>query len=568
MKRLFDEHIKRQVTFLDGAWNFITDRENIGEENNYPNGLNNTKTVIVPSVWNNQLDLFTYEGVCWYQKDFYFEGNAHLVFEGVMTECKVWLDGEYLGYHYGGFCQFDFIVPNLKAGIHKLVLKVDNSFNNESIPQKVVDWYHYGGITRSVSVEKLNGVAITHAKFDYKLSKDRKSAEIFFTVELYCADKKNETEFSITLDGEKIYSQKIALRKCSYKTLVTEKITVNNIKLWDTYNPYLYNVTFNTEHDDLIDRIGFRTIEVKNRKLCLNGKNIELRGVNRHEDHPEFGMSVPEGIMVRDLDIIGEMECNAIRGSHYPNSRIFLDMMDERGILFWSEIPIWGSSFSEDALGNKTILKRGLDMHKEMVKYYYNHPCIVFWGMHNDIRTNTNNAYIMSKHYYTYLKEHGGNRLVTYASDKPSTDICFEFCDIISINQFIGWNYGTREDWKSFPEKFDVLRKELGFEDKPVIMSAFGAAAAYGHHTFDDIKWTEEYQAQLLEIALQTFHDCPYMVGAYIWQFCDTVSNKDITKIGTLNNKGLLSSFREPKLAYQSVKAKYIKFKEEVENNG
>ena len=565
MNRLFDEHIIRQVTFLDGGWKFMVDRDKIGEEQNFKCGFKSEKTVIVPSVWNNEWDLLKYEGICWYERDFYFEGNARLVFEGVMTECKVWLDGEYLGYHYGGFCQFDFIVPDLKAGIHKLVVMVDNSFNEDSIPQKVVDWFHFGGITRSVSVEKLNGVAITNAKFDYTLSKDRKSAEIYFTVDLYGADKKKDTDLCISLDGEKIYSETVALRKGAVKTVVTNKITLDNVNLWDTKNPYLYTVTFSTENDDLIDKIGFRTIEVKNCKLYLNGRNIELRGVNRHEDHPEFGMSLPTQIMERDLDIIEEMGCNTIRGSHYPNSRIFLDMMDARGILFWSEIPIWGGGFSETSLGNKTIIKRGLEMHKEMVKYYYNHPCIVFWGMHNEIRSDTNNAYIMSKLYYTYLKENGGNRLVTYASDKPKVDICFEFCDIISINQYFGWYYGTREDWKNFPEKFDVRRKELGFEKKPVIMSEFGAAAAYGYHTFDDVKWTEEYQAKLLEIALQTFHDCPYMIGSYIWQFCDTVSDKDINKVGNLNNKGILSGYREPKLAYNSVKAKYLKFKEEVE---
>ena len=565
MNRLFDEHIKRQVTSLDGAWKFVVDSDNTGEEKNFKNGFVSSKTVIVPSVWNNEFDLIKYEGVCWYEKDFYFEGNARLVFEGVMTECKVWLDGEYLGYHYGGFCQFDFIVPDLKAGVHKLVLKVDNSFNEDSIPQKDVDWLHFGGITRSVSVEKLNGTAITYAKFDYTLSKDRKSAEIFFTVDFYGADKKKDTEFSISLNGEKIYSEIVALRKGSIKTIVTDKITLKNVKLWDTKNPYLYTVAFNTENDDLIDKIGFRTIEVKNCKLYLNGKNIELRGVNRHEDHPEFGMSVPTQIMDRDLDIIEEMNCNAIRGTHYPNSRIFLDMLDARGILFWSEIPICSSGFSEAILGSKSVLKRGLEMHKEMVKYYYNHPSIIFWGMHNEIRTNTNNAYIMSKLYYTYFKENGGNRLVTFTSDKPKNDICYEFCDVISISQSFGWDYGAREAWKEFPDKFDVRRRELGFEKKPVIMSGFGAGAAKGYHTFDDVKWTEEYQAKLLEIALLTFHDCPFIIGSYVSQFCDSVSGKDITRVGTLNNKGILSGYREPKLAFNSVKEKYLAFKKEVE---
>ena len=567
MKRLFDEHIIRQVTFLDGAWKFAVDKDNVGEEQNFKDGIKSSKTVIVPSVWNTDLDLLKYEGVCWYERDFYFEGNARLVFEGVMTECKVWLDGEYLGYHYGGFCQFDFIVPDLKAGVHKLVLKVDNSFNQEYLADKSVFWFNFGGITRSVSVEKLNGVAVTYAKFDYKLSDDNKSAEIFFTAELYGADKKKETEFCVTLDDKKIYSESVALDKGSLKTLVTEKITINDVKLWDVNNPYLYTVVFSTETDDLIDKIGFRSIEVKNAKLYLNGKNIEIRGVNRQEDHPEFGVSIPTAIMSRDLEIIEDMSCNAIRGTFYPNSRVFLDMLDKRGILFWSEIPLSSDAYYEKDLANEKVVNLGLQMHKEMVRYYYNHPCIIFWGMHNELRTNLNNARIICEQYYTFLKNNGGNRLVTYASDRPKEDICFEFCDVISVSQYFGWKYRTREYWPTFTEVLSQRCKELGFENKPVIVSAFGAAAAYGYHTFDDVKWTEEYQAKLLEIALQSFHDCPNIAGSFLSQFCDSVSDKNIEKVGTVDNNGILNGYREPKLAYNSVKALFHKFKEEVETN-
>lgn len=563
MKRLFEDHKIRIVKDLNGAWKFTTDTENIGEENGYMNGLPYSKTVSVPGVWNTQLDLFTYEGVCWYEKDFYFDGFAKLVFEGVMTECKVWLDGNYLGYHYGGFCQFDFLAGELEPGIHKLVLKVDNRFDDDSIPQKVVDWYHYGGITRSVSVEKFKGTSINYAKFDYKLNQNYTSADVNFTVELCGAGKQKETEFSIWLDDEKIYAEKISVRKGSVKKLKIENITVDNIKLWSPDSPNLYKLTFKTDTDDLIDRVGFRNVEIKDLKLLINGKETELRGVNRHEDHPDFGMTVPFAQMERDVDIILDMGCNTIRGSHYPNSRIFLDMLDEKGILFWSEIPIWGCGFSEKALSNKVIIKRGLDMHKEMLKYYFNHPSIIIWGLHNEIRTHSIAGYKMTKLYYSYVKDNGGNRLVTYASDKPMTDICFEFCDIISINQYFGWYSGAREDWKSFPDKFNERRLSLGFADKPVIMSEFGAAATYGNHTFGDVKWTEEYQAKLHEIALQTFHDCPYMIGSYIWQFCDTVSAKDVAKARTLNNKGILNEYRKPKMAYYSVKNKYTSFKAE-----
>ncbi|MEE0946480.1 MAG: glycoside hydrolase family 2 TIM barrel-domain containing protein [Acutalibacteraceae bacterium] len=569
MKRLFDDHIKRNVTFLDGTWKFACDPDDVGENSGWQNTVPNSVETIVPSVWNCEFSLLEYEGAAWYEKDFYFEGSAcRLVFEGVMTECKVWLDGIYIGYHYGGFCEFNFLINDLEAGIHKLILKVDNRFDEASIPQTVVDWYHYGGITRSVSVECLKGVAITYGKFDYTLSEDLSSAEIYFTAELFGADKKKDTILNISIDGKTVFSKIVALRKGSSQTIVTDKIILDDIRLWDIGKPELYTVEFSTDTDDLIDKIGFRSIETKNCKLFLNGREIELRGVNRHEDHPDFGMAFPPFLMKKDLDIIEDMGCNTIRGSHYPNARIFVDMLDSRGILFWSEIPIWGCGFSVEALADKRVVNRGLEMHKEMVRYYYNHPSIVFWGMHNEIRSDSEPAYKMSKLYFEFLKNSGGNRLVTYASDKPMIDICFEFCDIISINQYYGWYYDKISGWDEFIKRFDARRNELGFGNKAVIMSEFGGAAAYGYHTFDNVKWTEEYQAELLSHAITVFHNCPYIVGFYPWQYCDMRSAKDLAKARTLNNKGILNEYRKPKLSYSYVKNSYLIFRNEEKNNG
>ena len=561
MNRLFNEHIKRHITSLDGAWKFLIDREDSGEKDSWQNGLLKADTIIVPSVWNCEFGLLEYEGVAWYEKDFFFEGGTtRIVFEGVMTECKVWLDGEFLGEHYGGFCQFDFIVPDLSKGLHKLVLKVDNRFDEASIPQTVVDWYHYGGITRSVFVERFCGVSVIYGRCDYSLSSDLKSADVSFLAELYCADESQTTTLTITLGDETVFTKKISANKGEKKTVITDKIKLDNINLWDADSPYLYNLVFSTNTDDLIDRIGFRKIEVKDQSILLNGRKIELRGVNRHEDHPDFGMAFPPFLMKKDLSVIENLGCNTVRGSHYPNARIFLDMLDERGILFWSEIPIWGGGFSEESLADERVVLRGLAMHKEMLKYYYNHPSIIIWGMHNEIISSCNAAFDMTKLYYNYIKENGGNRLVTYATDKPMSDICLEFCDVISINQYYGWYYGSRESWKDFLNRFDERRNQLGFEDKPVIMSEFGGAASYGHHTFDDVKWTEEYQAKLLSLCLEEFHNCPYVAGFYIWQYCDMRSAKDLAKARTLNNKGILNEYRKPKAAYFAVREKYRTF--------
>jgi beta-glucuronidase len=295
-----------------------------------------------------------------------------------------------------------------------------------------------------------------------------------------------------------------------------------------------------------------RKIEVKDKKVFLNDREIEIMGVNRHEEHPEHGFAFPRDLMARDIALIEEMNCNFVRGSHYTNSQSFVDMLDERGLLFWSEIPIWGCGFSRETLGREKVVNRGLDMHREMLKYYYNHPSIVMWGMHNEILTDTSEGYEMSKKYYNYLKECGGNRLVVYASYLPETDISLEFTDIICLNLYYGWYNGELEYWQEALDKFTARQKSLGLDDKPVMMSEFGAAALYGCHDDESFLWTEEYQAKLIKHCLELFHAYPTMVGELIWHFADARTSKQagISRARRFNNKGLLNEYRKPKLAY------------------
>jgi len=283
---------------------------------------------------------------------------------------------------------------------------------------------------------------------------------------------------------------------------------------------------------------------------------VEIRGVNRHEEHPDFGFAFPLQRMKHDIDLIVDMGCNAIRGSHYPNSQAFLDFLDERGILFWSEIPIWGPGFSRKRLADATVLQRGLNMHKEMVKYYYNHPSILFWGMHNEIESNTQEGLEMSRQYYTYLKENGGDRLVVFASYHPMTDISFAYTDVLCLNTYYGWYQRTLEDWASFIEQFCCRRKELGMEEKPILFSEFGGAAIYGFHDAEYSKWSEEYQAKLFEHCLPLFHSHAAVCGFFVWQFCDIRSSKEMgfTRARGFNNKGVLNEYRRPKAAYYAIR--------------
>ena len=567
--RLFSEHFLRRVDSLDGAWQFLIDPTDIGEKNKWYNGLPDPKTVVVPSVWNTQLDLMNYEGAAWYSRKFFTVGGTlRFCFGAVMTEATVWLDGERLGCHYGGFCEFDFIARGISAGEHTLTVRVDNRFDAHSIPQPIVDWYHYGGITRSVTVEVLSGVTVLSNRMEYDLADDMTAANARFVLEVYNAsDEICKSTINIAV-ANVTFATYTELGVGELREISTDYRKIEKIDLWSPESPKLYDVKISTETDDLFDRVGFRLVTVSDGQIKLNGRPIELRGVNRHEEHPEFGMAFPPALMARDIDIIADMGSNTIRGSHYPNNPVFVDMLDERGMLFWSEIPIWGGGFSTEALADPIVLERGEMMHREMVKHYYNHPSIIIWGMHNEIKTYLPEGYEMSRRYYNLLKDIGGNRIVTYATNRALTDICYEFCDVISINQYNGW-YGDEgiESWDSFLDKVREYRRELGFENKPVIMSEFGGGAVYGHRNFDStVRWSESYQERLIAYTLDLFHRDPMIVGSLIWQFTDirTCREMGVDRARGYNNKGILNEHRNPKAAYFAARELFGKFAEET----
>ena len=559
MKRNFDEHVKRYTTPLDGAWKFSTDKHLVGEREKWFIGLPSYETAEVPSVWNEYSGLLDYEGICWYEREFSFGGGTlRLEFGAVMTYAKVWLDGEYLGDHYGGFTQFSFIVPSVEEGKHRLSVRVDNRFDAHSVPQTKVDWYHYGGIVRGVSAEKLCGAAVLFAKLEYELSDDYKTVKCTPVLDIYGAEALTDTVV-ISLDDKEYERYEFSVGSGETKVLSLPSFTLDAPRLWGPDSPELYTLCVHTSSDDLYDRVGFRKVDVTPEGVSINGVITELRGVNRHDEYPTFGFAFPPSRFKHDVELIEDLGCNTVRGSHYPNPHQLIDYLDERGLLFWSEIPIWGCGFSEEALGDPLVVARGLEMHREMVKYYYNHPSIILWGMHNEIHTDTQNAYNMSKTYYEFLKENGGNRLVVYASHKPMVDICLEFCDLICLNMYYGWYSGGMETWDGFITEFVKRRDSLGFAHKPIVFSEFGAAALYGFHDAECPRWSEEYQAKLLRHCLTLFRERVEVVGSYVWQFCDIRTSDDMgyTRARGFNNKGIMNEWRRPKASYYAVKDCY-----------
>ncbi len=562
MARLFTEHIKREITCLDGVWKYAVDKEDNGESKGYEKELMSPENIIIPSVWNNQKDLLQYEGVVFYEKDFYTAGGTlRFSFGAVMTEAKVFLDGELIGEHCGGFCKFSFTKRGVLKGFHRLTVKVDNRFDDNSIPKALVDWYHYGGITRSVTVERLSGICVLYSLLDYEIEGSEAICKL--RLELFNADDCETVDtVSASVDGIAVSQKEVILGGGEYKNEILE-FTLKDIERWSIESPRLYDLLCESSSDDLYDRIGFRNIKVEDKKILLNGEPILLKGVNRHEEYPDFGMAFPPALMKRDLEIIEDMGANTIRGSHYPNDPLFVDMLDEEGVIFWSEVPMWGPDYGERNFSDSLFFERAMAMHREMVKEYYNHPSICIWGIFNETDTSAAATENFAHTCYDFLKAEGGNRLITFATNQTTKDICLKWCDFISLNLYIGWyDYPDEgfENWESTVATMNKYFEEVGVSNKPLVMSEFGAAAIYGNHTFDNLKWTEEYQAELIRDCLELFYREGFL-GTYIWQFSDirTAKEMGLNRARSFNNKGLVNEYRKPKLAYRAVSDFYKK---------
>ena len=555
MNRLFKRHQKRKVTSLDGFWKFKLDPDNVGVKEQWFMGFpSECQKLLVPSCWNNELGLYHYEGAAWYETE--FETNSsrfNLVFYGFIGQIEVYLDGKHRGGQYGGFAGFECLIEEAAPGTHKLTVLVDNTHNNiNTIPLSRVDWFHYGGLFRSVELMELNDVWIKDYKIDYLLDQDLQNAQLHIDVTLQSFTGLTNRELSVFVNDQFLCSKPVSIDTETAVKFSDHKL--DNIKLWDTENPNLYLIRLEISDDDITERIGFRKVTVGDGKLLLNNKEVVLKGVNRHEDHPDWGFALPLKLMKKDLDIIKNLGCNAIRGSHYPNAPVFLDLLDQEGILFWEEIPMWG--FPETALKDPLTLERGLLMHELMVKRDFHHPSIILWGMHNEIDTRTQAAYDLSIEFVDHVRSLDQPRPLTYATMYPIEDICLSLVDIISVNKYFGWYVGSIKQWEDFLQELKAKMKNEGLVGMPIVISEFGAGAIYGESTFEGQKWTENFQEKYLDYTLNLFLQDRAVIGTYIWQYCDirTARELELSRPRSFNNKGIVNEYRKPKLAYWKVK--------------
>jgi beta-galactosidase/beta-glucuronidase len=312
-----------------------------------------------------------------------------LVFEGVMTDTKVWVNGVQAGpIHQGGFYRFEYDITDLLNEspqtnlLEVTVSKVSADYYVEDAERKA-DYWVFGGIYRPVYLKSVPQEYIDWTSIDA-------NAGGSFEAEVHL--KNMTTVDSIqgritSLDGQPLGSVFQASISPGQEQVVLTK-SISGHQTWTAETPNLYRVTFTLLSDGqeihtVSDRFGFRTVEVRvNDGVYVNGTRVRLKGVNRHCFWPDSGRALSPQICYDDVKLMKQMNMNAVRMSHYPPDTWLLDACDELGLYVLDELAGWQSPPYGTTVGEKLV--------KEMVTFHSNHPCILFWDNGNEGGWNTN----------------------------------------------------------------------------------------------------------------------------------------------------------------------------------
>ncbi|MHB8336270.1 MAG: glycoside hydrolase family 2 protein [Ignavibacteriaceae bacterium] len=316
--------------------------------------------------------------------------RVFLNFDGVMVGRTPVINGHSLPEYLGGYLPNRYEVTNwIKDKENVLAVKVDSRWSNvppEGSPKgaRRIDYLEPGGIFRDVHLQVLPQIFISNvfAKPVKVLDADRR-VEVKCTIDAaYIPSKPVEIQVELS-DKAKIISRTkktLHLEKTGQTEAALTLSDLGNIKLWDVDSPHLYDVEvklFIEEkpvHDNRV-RFGFREAHFGLDGFFLNGKRLQLFGLNRHELFPYVGFAMPERVMRRDAEILRhEFNCNMVRCSHYPQNEAFLNACDELGLMVWEEVPGWGYIGDEPW---QELLVRDV---REMIIRDRNHPSIIIWG--------------------------------------------------------------------------------------------------------------------------------------------------------------------------------------------
>lgn len=499
----------RDRVSLDGDWNVIVDPYDMGYVGILGDRTNRgffrdfrprhpgdrveydfdaSPTLTVPGDWNTQDErLFYYEGTVWYRRKInvapgWFEDGRVFLYVGAANHTsRVFLDGEELAIHVGGFSPFAVeLTGRLDPGQHSLVIQVDNRREPDRIPAMRCDWWNFGGLTRAVELVSVPKIFLRHAWVTMS-----PSGAIIGGVEIDGADAPVE----------------LRIPACGIDTTVNpgERFEfAASPERWSPGAPVLHDVQWSCEDDQLIDEVGFRTVRTEGEKILVNDEVTFLRGISLHAEATHGGRRSHGADDASELyDHVERLGANFTRLAHYQHDEHMLREADRRGVLAWCEMPVyWSIAFDEPH-----VLENAIEQLDELILRDRSRASVIFWSIANETPNTPERTAFLSQ-LASRARQLDDTRLVsaalltppTAATDQHVDDPLGAAIDTVAVNQYLGWYYGERSDiatttW-SCPH------------GKPIIFTEFGAGAKAGRHGRPDEIWTEEFQAAVYEAQL------------------------------------------------------------------
>ena len=571
--------LNRQTTSLNGKWHYIID---VQEEGYYDYRMNPTRwgffqnakpkrpedlieydfdkaaTMNIPGDWNTQDErLFFYEGTVWFKTAFQFkkaDGQRTLLYFGAVNyDTHVYLNGQHVMHHVGGFTPFNAdVTEQLKDGENVVIVKVDNKRHANNVPTQIFDWWNYGGITRDVMLVNVPATYIEN----YKLALGTKeiAKKGVRTIDFALNLNAKEAGRQVTLSIPELKIKRLLTTDADGRISTTFDVKQKQLQLWSPENPKLYDVELVLDGNTLRDNIGFRTIETRGKQLLLNGQPIFLRGVSIHEEKPNGGGRANGTEDARTLlSWAKDLGCNYVRLAHYPHNEYMIREAERTGILVWSEIPVYWTI----AWKNEQTFANAKRQLTDMILRDQNRANIIIWSIANETPHSAERDQFLGN-LAKYARTLDNTRLISMAMEVTGAsnyvnrlqDNMHEYVDVVSFNQYIGWYRDVNDAPK--------MKWEIPY-DKPVIISEFGGGAKAGLHGEKNQRWTEEFQENLYIQNLAMLDKIEGLAGTTPWVLKDFRSPRRVLDgiQDYYNRKGLYSDRGEKKKAFYVLKKWY-----------
>lgn len=449
------------------------------------------------------------------------KGRRHfLQFDAAAHIATVYFNGRKMCTHKNGYTAFSTeITDEIRYGEDNIVTVCLDTTENGSVPPFgfVIDYLTYGGIYRDVWLEDRPQVMISDA---YVTTPDLHTMNIALTFDGARGDRDVHV---IVRDGEGNIAAETAERTSAGRL----SLSVPDARPWSCETPNLYTCEITAGEDTVIRTFGFRTVEVTENDILLNGRPVFLRGLNRHQCYPYMGYAAADSLQREDVRILAEeLGVNAVRTSHYPQSHAFIDECDRRGILVFTEIPGW------QHLGDRAWKQQAIENVREMVMEYRQHPSIIIWGVRINESLDDDELYRAANETAHRLDPTRPTSGVRYLEKSSLLE------DIYSYNDFS--HNGVTPGAKA---KKDIT-PDTG---KPLLISE-----ANGHmfptKPFDTWEKRQEHALRHARVLNAAMADGGHG-GCFQWCMFDYPTHKDFGSGDRICYHGVMDSFRNPKMA-------------------